>query len=194
MRKTIKDRELTSTQRFLLAFQTCQWWNAVFMQARRFFDILEVDHGGDPWKDERNSLFLADRTFLIMAIYHALEDLEKLDTELQRTGDISLHAVLQAVYNAVPREYIKNLRDMNEHSLDYLMEQGQKQDQFRSIVEKNGYAIHTTAAWTIVHGDAEVMLLGKVEIDKLLLVMKEHLPFVREKTKEIFDKELMATQ
>lgn len=194
MRKIVKGQEMTSTQRSLLAFQTCQWWNAVFMQARRFFDILEDDHGGDPWKDERNSLFLADRTFLIMAIYHALEDLEKLDTELQRTGDASLHAVLQAVYNAVPREYIKNLRDMNEHSLDYLMEQGRKQNQFRSVVEKNGYAIHTTAAWTIVHGDAEVMLLGKVEIDKLLLVMKEHLPFVREKTKEIFDKELIAAQ
>ena len=46
MRKSIKEKEMTSTQRFLLAYQTCQWWNAVFVQAKRFFDVLEEDHGG----------------------------------------------------------------------------------------------------------------------------------------------------
>lgn len=191
MNKIVKYQKMTSTQLFILAFQTCQWWNAVFMQARRFFDILGDDHGGDPWKDERNSLFLADRTFLIMAIFHALEDLEKLDTELQRTGDISLQAVLQALYNAVPREHIKNLRDMNEHSLDYLMEQGQKQDRFRTSFEKDGQTLYTTAAWTYINGNTKTFLLGNVEITPLLSVMKEQLPFVREKTKEVFEKGLM---
>ena len=193
MRKNIREKEMTSTQRFMLAYQTCQWWNAVFVQAKRFFDSLKEDHGGTPWdQGDANSMFVAERMFLIVAIYHAIEDLEKLDYECQREGDASLQVVLQAIETVAPLQDIKNLRDMNEHSLDYLLDEGQKQDQFRSLVEKNGYAIHTTASWTIVHGDAKIMLLGKVEIDKLLLVMKEQLPFVREKTKALFEKGLLG--
>ena len=193
MRKDIKEKEMTSTQRFLLAYQTCQWWNAVFVQAKRFFDVLEKSHGGSPWDEgDANSMVIAERVFFITAIYHAIEDLEKLDYECLREGDPSLHPVLQAIDTVAPLEDIKNLRDMNEHQLDYLLDAGQKQDQFRSVVEKNEYKIYTTATWTIVHGDAETMLLGNVEIDKLLLVMKEQLPFVRKKAKEVFNKEITA--
>lgn len=193
MRENIKKKEMTSTQRFLLAYQTCQWRNVVFVQAERFFAVLSESHGGMPWDPgDANSMFIAERTLLIMAIHHAIEDLEKLDYECQREGDALLQPVLQAIEAVAPLEDIKNLRDMNEHNLDYLMDEGWKQKQFRSVVEKNGYTIHTTAAWTIVHGDAEVMLLGNVEIDKLLHVMKEHWPVVREKTKEVFNKEIMV--
>lgn len=184
---------MTSTQRFLLAYQTCQWWNAVFVQAKRFFAALEDNQGGTPWDiGNAYSAFVAERMFLIVAIYHAIEDLEKLDYECQREGDASLQAVLQAIETVAPLQDIKNLRDMNEHNLDYLMEEGRKQGQFRSLVEKNGYAFHTTASWTIVNSDAKTMLLGKVEIDKLLLVMKEQLPFVREKTEALFEKDFMG--
>ncbi len=191
MRKDIKEKEMTSTQRYLLAYQTCQWWNAVFIQAKRFTDVLDKSNGEEPWESgAETSAFLAERAFLIMAIHHAIEDLEKLDYECRREGDSSLQSVLQAIETVASLEEIKNLRDMNEHNLDYLLEQGRKQEQFRSVVEKNGYTIHTTAAWTIIHGDAKTMLLGNVEIDKLLLVMKEQLPFVQKKTKSIFEKEI----
>ena len=192
MRKDIKEKEMTSTQRFLLSYQTCQWWNAVMIQAKRFLDVLEDDHGGDPWSNEKNSMFIAERMFLITAIFHAIEDLEKLDFELQRTGDNSLQLVLEAIEKVAPLADIKDLRDMNVHNLDYLMDEGRKQDQFRSTVTKDEFAIHTTAAWTIVHGDAKIMLLGNVEIDKLLATMKEQLSFVQAKTKEIFEKELIS--
>ena len=168
MHKDIKEKEMTSTQRYLLAYQTCQWWNAVFVQAKRFFDVLDENHGGTPWdQGDANSIFVAERMF---------------------------QPVLQRIETVASLKDIKNLRDMNEHSLDYLLERGQKQDQFRSVVEKNGFAIHTTAAWTIIHGDAQTMLLGRVEIDKLLLVMKELLPLVQEKTKELFDKEMTTAK
>lgn len=162
------------------------------IQAKRFLDVLEDDHGGDPWNNEKNSMFIAERVFLITAIFHAIEDLEKLDLELQRTGDNSLHLVIEAIEKVAPLVDIKNLRDMNVHNLDYLMDEGRKQDQFRSTVTKGEFAIHTTAAWTIVHGDAKIMLLGNVEIDKLLATMKEQLSFVQAKTKEIFEKELIS--
>lgn len=191
MRKDIKEKEMTSTQRFLLAYQTCQWWNAVFIQAKRFIDVLDKSNGEEPWESGgETSAFLAERAFLIMAIHHAIEDLEKLDYECRREGDSSLQSVLQDIETVASLEEIKNLRDMNEHNLDYLLGSGRKQDIFRSVVEKNGYTIHTTAAWTIVHGDTQTMLLGNVEIDKLLLKMKEHLPIVQNKTKTIFEKEI----
>ena len=71
MHKDIKEKEMTSTQRYLLAYQTCQGWNAAFVQAKRFFDVLDENHGGTPWdQGDANSMFVAERMFLIMAIYH----------------------------------------------------------------------------------------------------------------------------
>ncbi len=193
MHRNIKESEMTSTQLFILSMQTCQWWNAVFVQAKRFFEVLESLHGGTPWDEgDSNSMFIADRMFLITAIYHAIEDLQKLDIELQRTHDISLQKVLQTIENVAALEDIKNLRDMNVHSLDYLVNKGKKQEQFHSTVKRNDYAILTTATWTHVHGDAKMILLGNVHIDELLLVMKKQLPIVRNKTKEIFYKEFMG--
>lgn len=195
LHKDIREKEMTSMQRCWLAYKTCQWWNVVLVQAKRFFAVLDESHGGTPWDPgDANSMFVADRMFLITAVYHAIEDLGKLDFELQRDGDVSLQLVLKAIEKVAPLQDIKNLRDMNEHWIDYLVDEGQKQSEFRTAVEKNGYTILTTAAWTHVHRDADVILLGNVEIDKLLLIMKEQLPFVREKTKEVFEKGLMAAE
>lgn len=191
MHKKVKDAEMTSTQLFILSMQTCQWWNAVFIQAKRFFDILESDHGGTPWDEgNSNSMFVAERMFLITALHHAIENLQKLNIELQRNNDATFQAVLDAIETVASLEDIKNLRDMNEHGLDYLVDKGRKQEDFRKTVKKGDYEIHTTAAWTHVHGDAKVILLGTVAIDKLLLVMKEQHPIVRIKTKEIYEKAL----
>lgn len=193
MNKNVKEQKMTSTQLFLLAYQTCQWWNAVFIQAKRFFDVLEEEHGGTPWDDgDANSMFVAERMFLITAIYHAIENIQKLDVELQRVNDITLQKVLQKIEAVAPLNDIKNLRDMNEHGLDYLINKGRRQDQFRSSVKKDDYKILTTAAWTHVNGDAKMVLLGNVQIDKLLIVMKDQMPIVSEKTKEIFEKEFVG--
>ncbi|MBQ7314470.1 MAG: hypothetical protein IJW83_00465 [Clostridia bacterium] len=109
---------------------------------------------------------------------------------MQRNNDATFQAVLDAIEAVASLEDIKNLRDMNEHGLDYLVDKGRKQDDYRKTVEKGEYKIHTTAAWTHVHGDAQLILLGNVEIDKLLLVMKEHHSIVKSKTKEIFERSI----
>ena len=147
MRKDIWEKEMTNSQRSILAYQTCKWWNAVFVQADRFFEVLEKSHGGTPWEPgDANNMFVADRMFLITAIFHAIEDLEKLDIELQREGDYAFSEVLDAIKKVAPLCDIKNLRDMNEHNLDYLMDEGRKKNQFRTVVEKGGYEILTTAS------------------------------------------------
>lgn len=189
----VKNRPMNSTQLWILSAQTCQWWNAVMVQAKRFFDILDDEHGGTPWDNgDNNSMFIAERMFLIVAIYHAIENLQKLDIEMQRVNDCSLSDVLNAINAVTPLDDIKNLRDMNIHKLDYLVEEGRKQNQFRSTITEGEYTIHTTAAWTVVHGDAKMILIGKVQIDKLILAMKEQLPVVQKRTKEIFESTLYS--
>lgn len=186
MNKAVKKQKLDKRQLSILALQTCQWWNAVFAQGKRFLDLLEKEHGGTPWDNENNSMFVAERMFLITAIHHAIENLYKLNIELQRNDDTSLQIIIQTIESVAPLADIKNLRDMNEHGLDYLIEKGKKQSEFRSTVKKDGYEILTTAAWTHVHGDAKVILLGNIQIDKLLLIMKEQMPKIKKKTQEIF--------
>lgn len=184
---------MNSTQLWILSVQTCQWWNAVIVQAKRFFDILDDEHGSTPWDmNDKSSVFIAERMFLIVAIYHAIENLQKLDIEMQRVNDYSLSEVLSAIDAVAPLDDIKSLRDMNIHNLDYLVEEGRRQDQFRSIITEGKYTVHTTAAWTVVHGDAKMILIGKVQIDKLILAMKEQLPVVQKRTKEIYESTLYS--
>ncbi len=193
MQKKVKDVEMTSTQLFILSMQTCQWWNAVFIQADRFFEVLQSEHGGTPWDNgNANSMFVAERMFLITALHHAIENLQKLNIELQRNSDVTFQSVIDEIEEVAPLEDIKNLRDMNEHGLDYLVDRGRKQEEFRQTVEAGDNKILTTAAWTHVNGEAGVILLGNVAIDKLLLVMKKQHPIVKVKTKEIFDKALFS--
>lgn len=60
----------------------------MFVQAKRFFEVLESPHGGAPWDEgDSNSMFIADRMFLITAIYHAIEDLQKLDIIIKTLMD-----------------------------------------------------------------------------------------------------------
>lgn len=190
MRRDVEKLKLNGEQLLHLSYQTCQWWNAVFVQARRFFDASNASHGGTPWdKEDGESMLIAERMFFITAIYHAIEDLRKLGIELQRRNDSSLQPVLDSIQAVASFEDIKNMRDMNEHGLDYLVGKGQKPDQYQLTVHRGHYKITTTPAWTFINGKEGIILFGNVEIIKLLSTMREQLPLVHEKTKEIFNKE-----
>lgn len=193
MRKDVEKQPTTREQRSYLAHQTCQWWNAVFVQANRFFDALDKNRGDMSWEgSDENHMLIPERTFLITAIYHAIEDLQKLDIEMQRREDFSLHPILDEITAVIPLQDIKNLRDMNEHGLDYLVGMGQKQSQYQMKTTQNGYKFAATPSWTIVHGDAKVILFGNVRMDQLLIAMKKLLPIIQAKTKEIFEHELLC--
>lgn len=193
MHKDVEEQPTTKEQRLYLAHQTCQWWNSVFVQAHRFFDALDKNRGDMPWEgSDENHMLIPERTFLIIAIYHAIEDLQKLDIEMQRREDFSLHPILDEITAVAPLQDIKNLRDMNEHGLDYLVGMGQKQSQYQMKTTQNGYKFATTPSWTIVHGDAKVILFGNVRMDQLLIAMKKLLPIIQAKAKEIFEHELLC--
>ena len=79
MKKEVEKVEMTSSQLFTFSTQTCQWWNAVFIQAKRFMDDLEHNDGGTPWDEKNeNNMLVADRMFFITTLHHAIENLQKL--------------------------------------------------------------------------------------------------------------------
>lgn len=185
MSKKVEKKQLCGFERAQLAYQTCQWWNAVFVQEKRFRKSYSCDHWIDPWDSkDQESIFLSERYFLIATIHHALCCLRELSNE--PAGD-PLKRVAQSIDSLFPKQEINDLRNMNEHSLDYLYGAGLVQDRYIKIFEKDGLSIKTTAALTIEMKKHDVFLFGNVEINKLLSIMKEQLPFVRKVTKEKFN-------
>lgn len=187
MNNAIKETQMTRNQLFILSLHTYQWWEAVFIQAERFFSILKDNTGGTPWENKTHNLFVAERMFLITALHHTMEYLEKLSFELQKDGDDSLENVIKNISMVVPVQQIKDLRNMNEHDIEYLLEKGHKQSKYHTSIKTTEGNLLTTAAWTVVLGDEKTIMLGNVPINKLVSVMKVQTPVVKEKTKEVFD-------
>lgn len=180
---------------YQLALRTGQWCNAVLCQAGRFFDALEASSRPLPWEDsEKADMFLADKTFLITAIHHAIVNMERLNAELIMRGDTSFQAVLDAVASEEERKQIRTWRNMNEHDLDYLSNNGHAQKEFVKTIEKEGYRIETNAFTTFIWGDAKLFLLGGIEIDKLLFRFRENMPQIQGKAKEVFEKFIGSAQ
>lgn len=194
MYKNAKAEKMNYSQLWVLSYQTLCWWKAVFIQGEKFIDKLENDSEVDPWASENDAVcpFPVERMFFITALYHAIEYLEKLHMEIGRDGDQTLQSVLDGIAAVTPLDDIKNLRNMNEHQIEYLMEKGHNQEKFQTEVRKGGYVIHTAATVTFVHGDIPVALIGNVEFDRLLLVMKEQFPLVKKKTKEVYNRTFAA--
>lgn len=182
--KKVLNHQMKPGEIALLAYQTCEYWNAAIFYGKHYIDcFLDNNDDTDPWDGNAEFFPTIDKMNLISAIHHAIEGIEKLSVE---TEDSSLQAVLTAIYSVAPMEDIRNLRNMNEHGLSYQLGVGRHQDEYCSTVENNGYTIHTNARWTILHGDAKLFIVGNVRIDLLLLTMKDQLPAVHEKTTEIF--------
>jgi len=184
---------MTNSQLYNLAYQTCCWWQSVFIQEKRFFDLYYSNdpNGNDPWDlDETKGVFIAEREFLIVSICNAVKLLEKLDTEIQYDRNLSLIPVINALSEIVPLDEIKTLRNMNVHRIEYMMGAGVKQSDFRSIVPVDDFLIDTDA--TITFGTGNEVMLGKIPIHKLLPIMKDQFASVKKITNEIFVKAFIA--
>lgn len=132
-------------------------------------------------------MFLAEKTFLITAIHHAIVNMERLNAELIYRGDTSFQNVLDSVATEEERKQIRIWRNMNEHDLDYLSGNGNYQKEFITTVEKNGYRFQIDAFTTLVHGGAKLFLIGGIEIGQLLSRFKENMPQIQKKSEEVFE-------
>lgn len=180
-----------SQQLEMLVCQCGQWYNSVLVQGKRFLDAFDAAHGQFPWDNEPN-IFLSEKMFLITAIHHAIQYLEKLDEELEERGDMSFRPFLEGIAPKEERRKIKDWRNMNEHEIEYLIGEGRYPGKNTSIVEKNGHKFKINANVTFLHGGIGVFLIGGIEIDKLLSKFKKNQPQILEKLKNVFISTLTA--
>lgn len=103
--------KMTQKQWNVLSCHTCQWCKAVIKQGRRFIDALGQGGGSLPWEEpEQDYIFLAEKTFFITAIHHAVEHLERFHFELAQRGDSSFLPVLEMIGTYGERKRIKPWR------------------------------------------------------------------------------------
>lgn len=178
---------MTNQQLYMLALQSGQWYNAVLEQAHRFLDAFDSTHGQFPWDDDPG-IYPAEKVFLITAINHAIRHLERLDYELKKRGDTSFDHLLSLIASVEERKQIKEWRNMNEHDIEYLAGEGRNQQNFISVVEKNGQHFRIDAFSTFLHGGIGVFTIGNIEINKLLLNFKENRSEILKKVEEVFEK------
>ena len=125
---------------------------------------------------------------MITAIHHSIVNMEKLNAELINRGDTSFQGILDSIAAEEERKQIRIWRNMNEHDLDYLSNNGNYQKEFTTTVKRDGYTFETNAFVTLIHGNAKIFLIGGIEIDKLLFRFKENMPQIQKKSKEVFER------
>lgn len=177
----------------MIALRTDKWSHMVITQAKRFLEAFDERTGGlCPWEQGGDKdLFICERLFLITALHHSLEGINGLIKELGNRND-SLKEELMAIKDKIASESdikkIRDLRNMNEHDIDYLSGHGNAQKRFTGEVERNGHKYVTNAHWTILIGDAESFTIGNVQIGDLIEKFKEQLPMIDGVCERIFMK------
>lgn len=186
MKQNVANQKLNDTDLFILAESTCIWWNNVITQSNRFFNAYTNNKGGTPWQEnETQSIFCAERLFLIITIHNAIEYLRKFNIELQRHNDNSMQEILDIIDQTIPNDSITKLRNMNIHHLDYLVGKGHDQNNFRTKYESNNKEHLTTAAWTV--NDNNHIYIGNVNITLLIDILKQQVSSVRAKSLEVYN-------
>lgn len=176
----------------MVALRTDQWCHIFFVQAQRFVKVfMDGTDGTFPWEEnDKSSMHMGEKMFFITALHHAVEGLKCLKKELEkRNEDITL---LNTVINMIATEDvikdIKDLRNMNEHDIDYMIGNGNAQERFVRTVEKNGYKYKTNAQWTILIGDAQSFTIGNIQINDLIQRFKSQISTIDQLCKTIFEK------
>lgn len=187
-----KKREMGAKELALLALRTDQWCHMFLIQTGRFIDALEDGTGGSfPWEEnDRSSLFIGDRMFLITALHHAIKSLRNMQEELARRGENVevINSIIEKIGTQRLLNDIRALRNMNEHDLEYMTGNGKSPEKFVCTVEKNGCRYRTTAHATVVIGDARSFTIGNIQIGDLVEKMKGLMPKIDRICQEIFEK------
>ncbi|MBQ3023851.1 MAG: hypothetical protein IJD23_00910 [Spirochaetaceae bacterium] len=187
MNEKVKKKEISNEEFALLAYECCTWWNSVIIQYERFIDLEE--NNDMPW-DNPNSIFISERLYLITVIHHAIEYLEKLNHELVKENCVVFEDVIKKIERVTSINDIINLRNMNEHRMDYSLKLGHKQNEFESsiLLEKNKYKTNAFISFS----RNGCLFFGNVPIKELIEVIKSEIQFIRTQTKEIFNKKYFA--
>ena len=183
---------MTARELAEVAVRTCQWVHIFRVQEKRFLEDFDRDRNGEyPWegKDEV-SLFVGDRIFMISAIHHVINGLDYLKKELNVRDESTkeIEAVLKEIAGEEIRRDLKLLRNMNEHDMEYMTENGRKQEQLQRQIKKNGVTYSINAQWTFVDGEKEVFFIGNIDMIELAKSVKKQTKNIDKICRQIFEK------
>ena len=99
-----------------------------------------------------------------------------------------IEAVLKEIAGEEIRRDLKLLRNMNEHDMEYMTENGRKQDQLQRQIKKNGVTYSINAQWTFVDGEKEVFFIGNIDMIELAKSVKKQTKNIDKICRQIFEK------
>lgn len=189
--KEMENKKMNNQTIALLALRTAQWCHMFLIQTKRFIDALDAGTGGTyPWEEDKSSVFLGDRLFFITALHHATTNLSCLYEELNQCNEDveDLKRIIDAIVTEDMLKDIKDLRNMNEHDIDYTTGNGNAQKRFSSIVEKDNFRYQTNAHWTVLIGQAKSFTIGKIQVLEIIEKFQLQMPQIDSICKEVFEK------
>lgn len=175
----------------LMALRTAQWCHMFLIQTGRFIDALDAGTGGTfPWEEDRSSIFIGDRLFCITALHHAVTNLNRLHEELKKRDERAedLKRIIDIIITKDMAKDIKDLRNMNEHDIDSMTENGNFQKRFSSMVKKNNFRYQTNAHMTVVIGPIQSFTIGKIQLSELIKNFRLQIPQIDAICKEVYEK------
>lgn len=187
-----KNKSMNNQTLAVLALRTAQWCHMFLLQTKRFLDAMEVGTGGAfPWEDnDKSSIYIGDRLFLITALQHAIVNLNCMYEEMKKREENveDLKHIIDTIASEDMLRDIRDLRNMNEHDIDYMTGNGNSQERYLSIVEKNNYRYQTNAHWTVIIGAAQSFTIGKVQVEEIVKGFYQQMPHIDNICKMIFQK------
>lgn len=187
-----KKKEMDNQTLALLALRTAQWSHMFLIQAKRFLNAFEDRGGGNfPWEnDDSSSVYICDRLFFVTTLHHAIVNLKCIYAELKKRGEnvADLKLIVDTLATESMLKDIRDLRNMNEHDIDYMTGNGNSQERFSSVVEKNNYKYQTNAHMTILIGKAQSFTIGKIQVPELIEKFKVQMPYIDNICKLVFEK------
>ncbi len=192
MSKEQRDERLKSASNYQIAkiaHDAALWYKTVFLQYSRCFE-QEHENAKFPfelsWNKEDALPFNADKLFFLIAINHTLDYIQDLNKILDSKNDGRLDYIVQKLlFEDDFYKKIKDLRNMNEHNIDYLILNGHNQSEFVSLIPCDSCSIITNAnaCWRI--GNDEY--IGNVNIEYIFNHMHEYRDEIIELLKTIFE-------
>lgn len=112
----------------------------------------------------------------------------KKELNIRNESTKEIEAVLKEIAGEEIRRDLKLLRNMNEHDIEYMTENGRKQDQLQRQFRKNDITYSINAQWTFVDGEKEVFLIGNIDMIELAKSVKKQIKNIDNICRQIFEK------
>ena len=166
-----------------MAYDAAMWYKAFFLQSLRLEECKNEDPFLRPWREHMEMPVAAERFFMILAIDHALTNIKDLDLALQSRNDSRVKEVKKELLDRNGfYDKIRQLRNANEHKMEYCLGIGNAQDSFISTISTKYGCFKTNSHWFFQIGDEA--FIGGVNFMEML----KHMAAYRDKVIPLLEK------